>query len=98
MGGPAGLDNPELDRLAGSGFENIVRPIQDLSRVARLGAANDVVMRTSGSVPRLPVLGGSAETTGMHRILCNDRPRGPALPEVVDTTCKGLLGAGERCP
>jgi hypothetical protein len=98
MAGPARLDNPELERLTGSGFENIVRPIQDLAKVARLDPTDEVVMRTSGQVQRVPILGGTAETTGMHRILCNDRPRAPQLSEVVDATCNGLLGGGGRCP
>jgi hypothetical protein len=96
--GPAAMNAAELESVAGTGLAGVVRPIQGLGSLFRRPAGEEVVARTSADVARPAILGGPASTAGMSRLLCNDRPRGPQLSEVVDLTCRGLLGQGGQCP
>ena len=98
MEGPAPIGSADLEQIAGTGLQNVVRPIQGLSSLFNRPAGEEVVARTTGDVSRPPILGGPVSTSGMNRLLCNDRPRGPQLSEVVDLTCRGLLGDGGFCP
>jgi hypothetical protein len=95
--GPARLDGPELDRVAGSGLASVVSPIQSLAAQLRAPAGNEVIARGTAEVSRPPLIGGPARATGAVRMMCNDRPRAPQLPEVMDLTCTGLLGPEGRC-
>lgn len=96
MAGPTPLDG-EVDRVAGRGLESGVRPIQTLPPFFRSPAASEAVATGTGTVARPPFLGGTADRTGMNRMLCNERLRQPALQEVFDKTCEGMLGAGGDC-
>ena len=97
LAGPAALGSAELDRMLGTGLASVVSPIPTLTPFFRRPAGHEVVANGKGTVDRPTAIGGSAETTGTQRMLCNDRPVAPQLPEVFDKTCKGLLGQGGRC-
>jgi len=94
--GPTRLQ--EVDRMVGSGLESVVRPVRGLGALFRRTVGDEVVARTTGTVDAPAIVGGGqTRTGGMHRMMCNDRPRELTDKQVMDITCPGLLGPGGAC-
>jgi hypothetical protein len=96
--GPSRLAGAELDQVAGTGLENVVRPIATLRALFRRPAGDEVTTRDSGTVTPPAIFGSAATTRGMKRMTRNELLRAPQLPAVVQMTCRGLLGPGGKCP
>ncbi len=96
--GPSRLADPQLDRVVGSGLESVVRPVRGLGALFRRPTGDEVVARTTDTVEAPAIVGaGDTRTGGMHRMMCNDRPRELTDKQVMDITCPGLLGPGGEC-
>jgi len=94
--GPSKLDAPELEQVAGTGLEQAVSPVPGLPPLFRRETGDEVVARTTGTVSAPLLIGEDVSPRGTHRMMCNERPRDLQPSDVMDVSCRGLVGA--RCP
>lgn len=96
--GPTRFESQEVEQLTGTDPEAAVRPIRGLPELFReqRPTGDQIVARTNATVTS--PLRSELELNGFHTMTCNERPSQIDQARVLDTTCRGLLGQGGRCP
>jgi hypothetical protein len=96
--GPTRFASQEVEQLTATDPEAAVRPINGLPELVRSQRppGDQIVARTNATVTS--PLRSELELNGFHTMACNERAPQIDQARVLDTTCRGLLGQGGRCP